>query len=159
MNYKIKLISILFIASPVSLYAQKIYLGSCTTRDGGQYKGEMSGGKPNGKGTTIFKTGDTYEGSYLKGKRDGYGVYTFADGEKYEGQWTQDQQNGRGTYYFQNNNKYVGLWFRDYQHGHGIMYYYNHTSMMATGIWTSDRVVVLILIPTVLTTKVNGLMT
>ena len=72
MNYKIKLISILFIASPVSLYAQKIYLGSCTTRDGGQYKGEMSGGKPNGKGTTIFKTGDTYEGSYLKGKRDGY---------------------------------------------------------------------------------------
>ena len=98
MNYKIKLISILFIASPVSLYAQKIYLGSCTTRDGGQYKGEMSGGKPNGKGTTIFKTGDTYEGSYLKGKRDGYGVYTFAEGEKYEGQWTQDQQNGRGTY-------------------------------------------------------------
>ena len=108
---KLLLWSMLFMASPATLMAQKISLGSCTTRDGGQYKGEMVGGKPQGKGTTVFKNGDTYEGSYLKGKRDGYGVYTFSDGERYEGQWMQDQQHGKGTYYFQNNNKYVGLWF------------------------------------------------
>ena len=97
-----------------SIQAQKIYLGSCYTHDKGMYKGEMSGGKPHGKGSTVFANGDTFEGEYVKGKRQGYGIYTFADGEKYEGQWFQDQQHGQGTYYFMNNNKYVGLWFRDY---------------------------------------------
>ncbi len=45
-------------------FAQKISLGSCITRDGGQYKGEMVSGKPQGKGTAVYKNGDTYEGSY-----------------------------------------------------------------------------------------------
>lgn len=97
MKYKILIINLLLLVCPVMLWGQKITLGSCTTKDGGQYKGEMVGGKPHGKGTTVFATGDTYEGAYVKGKREGYGVYTFSDGEKYEGQWTQDQQNGRGT--------------------------------------------------------------
>ena len=35
---------------------------------------KMENGKPQGKGTTIYKNGDTYEGSYMKGKREGYGV-------------------------------------------------------------------------------------
>ena len=65
----------------VDASAQKISLGSCITRDGGQFKGEMVSGKPQGKGTTIYKNGDTYEGSYMKGKREGYGVYTFSDGK------------------------------------------------------------------------------
>lgn len=81
MKYKINLISFLLISLPLCSFAQKISLGSCVTRDGGQYKGEMVGNKPNGKGTTVFKNGDTYEGSYVKGKRNGYGIYTFADGE------------------------------------------------------------------------------
>lgn len=50
----------------VDASAQKISLGSCITRDGGQFKGEMVSGKPQGKGTTIYKNGDTYEGSYMK---------------------------------------------------------------------------------------------
>lgn len=62
--------------------AQKIVLGSCTTHDDGQYKGQMMNGKPNGKGNTVFKNGDSYVGEYIKGKRDGYGVYSFSDGEK-----------------------------------------------------------------------------
>ena len=72
MKYKINLISFLLISLPLCSFAQKISLGSCVTRDGGQYKGEMVGNKPNGKGTTVFKNGDTYEGSYVKGKRNGY---------------------------------------------------------------------------------------
>ena len=55
---------------PLFLSAQKIVLGSCTTHDGGQYKGQMMNGKPNGKGHTVFKNGDTYEGEYIKGKRE-----------------------------------------------------------------------------------------
>ena len=64
---------------PLFLSAQKIVLGSCTTHDGGQYKGQMMNGKPNGKGHTTFKNGDTYEGEYIKGKREGYGTYSFSD--------------------------------------------------------------------------------
>lgn len=41
MNYKIKVIAILLTFSPLAVSAQKITLGSCTTRDGGSYKGEM----------------------------------------------------------------------------------------------------------------------
>ena len=66
---------------PLFLSAQKVYLGSCTTSDGGQYKGEMVGGKPNGKGSAVYTNGDTYEGEYVKGKRNGYGVYSFSDGD------------------------------------------------------------------------------
>ena len=82
----------------LSTSAQKITLGSCTLKDGGEYKGEMSAGKPHGKGKTMWKDGDWFEGEYAKGKRQGYGVYNFSDGEKYEGQWMQDHQHGQGTY-------------------------------------------------------------
>jgi hypothetical protein len=87
----------IFLLVPLFLSAQKITLGSFTTRDGGTYQGEMISGKPHGKGKTTYKNGDFYEGEYGKGKRQGYGIYTFADGEKYEGQWFQDQQHGKGT--------------------------------------------------------------
>ena len=65
-------------------------LSSCETADGGLYKGEMAGGKPHGKGNTLYSNGETYEGEYVKGKRQGYGVRTFTDGKRYEGQWFQD---------------------------------------------------------------------
>lgn len=35
--------------------AQKITLGSCETKDGGMYQGELVSGKPNGKGKTVYK--------------------------------------------------------------------------------------------------------
>ena len=127
----------IFLICPLLAGAQKITLGTCTTKDGGEYNGEMSAGKPEGKGKTIYKNGNRYEGAYVKGKRQGYGVYTFFDGEKYEGEWFQDQQHGRGTFYFANNNKYVGLWFRDYQQGHGVMYYYNGDKY--DGEWKQDH--------------------
>ena len=93
-NGKQMLLALALCLSPLSTFAQKISLGSCITRDGGQYKGEMVSGKPQGKGAAVYPNGDTYEGAYQKGKREGYGVYTFSDGEKYEGQWMQDQRQG-----------------------------------------------------------------
>ena len=68
----------------LSVSAQKITLGSCRMKDGGEYKGQMMAGKPHGKGKTTWKDGDSFEGEYAKGKRQGYGVYTFHDGEKYD---------------------------------------------------------------------------
>ena len=117
--------------------AQSITLGSCTTRDGGEYNGEMAQGKPNGKGKTVWKNGNWYEGDYVKGKRQGQGTYVFSDGERYEGQWVEDHQHGQGTYWFLNNNRYEGLWYTDYQHGQGVMYYYNGD--VYDGIWYQDK--------------------
>ena len=51
-----------FLLIPYYAEAQKITLGSCTTKDGGSYKGEMLGSKPNGKGETTYKNGDVYKG-------------------------------------------------------------------------------------------------
>ena len=76
--------SIALFALSLNAQAQKITLGSCVTKDGGDYNGEMTGGKPHGKGKTVWKNGDLYEGEYVKGKREGYGIYTFIDGERYD---------------------------------------------------------------------------
>ena len=54
MNYKIRIAAWMLFFIPLSAGAQKISLGSCTTKDGGQYKGEMVSGKPQGKGATVF---------------------------------------------------------------------------------------------------------
>ena len=63
--------------SPVaSAYSQKITMGTCVTKDGGDYSGEMVAGKPHGKGKATYKNGNWYEGHYEKGKRQGFGVYT-----------------------------------------------------------------------------------
>ena len=70
--------------------AQKVTIGTYTTKDHGHYQGEMMGGKPHGKGVTTYDNGDVYQGEYVKGKRQGRGVYTFADGEKYAGDYFQD---------------------------------------------------------------------
>ena len=107
MSLRIKILLLAMLALPLTAMGQKVTLGSCVTKDGGEYQGEMSGGKPQGKGRARYKNGDVYEGEYVKGRRQGYGVYSFSDGEKYEGQWFQDQQHGKGTFYFMNNNKYV----------------------------------------------------
>ena len=136
---RVFLFSIIVALALPSAHAQKVTLGSCTTHDGGQYQGEMQGGKPYGKGKTRWNNGDLYEGEYVKGLRQGDGIYTFADGEKYDGKWFKDQQHGMGTYYFSNNNRYVGLWYRDYQQDHGIMYYYNGD--VYDGNWERDILV------------------
>ena len=62
------IISVFLITFSISLSAQKITLGSCTTADGGDYKGEMASGKPHGKGRATYKNGDWYDGEYVKGR-------------------------------------------------------------------------------------------
>ena len=59
------IITLLISLLPCLGFAQKITFGSCIMKDGGQYRGEMMGGKPNGKGNTMWQNGDTYEGEYV----------------------------------------------------------------------------------------------
>ena len=48
---------------PLFLSAQKVYLGSCTTSDGGQYKGEMVGGSPMVKVLQYIQTETLMKGN------------------------------------------------------------------------------------------------
>ena len=59
------ILTILLISVPLICCAQRIVLGSCATKDGGLYKGEIVANKPHGKGVTTFKNGDIYEGEYF----------------------------------------------------------------------------------------------
>ena len=87
-NYKHYILALLMISlCPSYSMGQKsnITLGSCEVSEGnlrGQYKGQMLGGKPHGKGSVVYSNGDIYDGEFEKGKRQGYGVYSFSDGEK-----------------------------------------------------------------------------
>ena len=73
MRFRYIFLIVLLTVTSVAL-AQKVTLGSCTTKDGGAYNGEMQSGKPHGKGVTKWKNGNVYEGNYEKGKRQGFGI-------------------------------------------------------------------------------------
>ena len=55
---------------PLASQAQKITVGSCTMKDGGEYRGEMMSGRPHGKGITKWKDGDTFEDAVFEGGDD-----------------------------------------------------------------------------------------
>ena len=69
MNYKQIILSVLLACTTSHLSAQKITLGNATTADGGQYKGELVSGKPQGKGKATYKNGNWYEGEFVNGRR------------------------------------------------------------------------------------------
>ena len=56
------ILSFIIACMPAYGWAQKITLGSCQTRDKGEYKGEMVAGKPHGKGKTTYQHGNRYGG-------------------------------------------------------------------------------------------------
>ena len=58
--------------------------------DGGKYEGEIGNGKPNGKGTLIYRNGTRYVGEYLGGTWTGQGTFYFPDGEKWVGEFKED---------------------------------------------------------------------
>ncbi|MBR6285443.1 MAG: phosphatidylinositol-4-phosphate 5-kinase, partial [Bacteroidaceae bacterium] len=69
MKYLYILLPALMSSFSLSADAQKIKIGNYTFKNGATYTGELSGGKPNGKGRTEFPNGDIYEGDYVKGLR------------------------------------------------------------------------------------------
>ena len=79
----------------LSAFAQKITLGSCETKDGGVYQGEMVAGKPHGKGTMTFIKSHSIDGCQEQALPGDYiigycedGILTngalYRDGEKIE---------------------------------------------------------------------------
>ena len=61
-----KLIVFMLLMIPAVATAQNITIGTCNTKDGATYHGEMLGNKPHGKGTAKYQNGDVYVGEYVK---------------------------------------------------------------------------------------------
>lgn len=71
-----------------------------------KYYGEVSNGKPHGRGTMTWSENKKYSGDFVNGKRSGTGTYTntYVDFDssrlyevKYTGSWKNDRMNGEGT--------------------------------------------------------------
>ncbi|GGO09514.1 hypothetical protein [Saccharibacillus kuerlensis] len=70
------------------------------------YYGEVSKGKPNGRGTIKWGNNKQYSGTFVNGKRSGKGKYvnTYLNDKTgllhkvvYNGRWSGDMMNGNGT--------------------------------------------------------------
>ena len=91
-----------------------------------KYKGEISGGEPDGLGILTYENGTKYTGLFEDGKiKDGKGKYDFSNGDKYEGDIGTIKPRrpgvlqGQGTYTWSNGDKYEGEFKDGKQHGQG----------------------------------------
>lgn len=66
-------------------------LGKLVMPDGSIYEGEWLKGKPHGKGTIYYTSGGIYKGEIKDSKRNGFGIYTRADGKVYKGLWENNR--------------------------------------------------------------------
>ena len=105
----------------------------------GIYKGELSRGIREGKGTMIFEdgtvfeacfmddkpmnyckiiypNGDIYEGENSNYKRHGSGVLTYADGAVYNGEFRNDMREGDGKITYADGTSWNGRWDKDKEH-------------------------------------------
>lgn len=67
----------------------------------------------------VVKSGD-YKGQSSEGKRQGKGVFKWANGQHYEGAWRNDMRNGIGTETWPDGRKYHGSWKNDAFEGEGV---------------------------------------
>ena len=90
----------------------------------GRYVGEVSNGKPHGKGIIYYKSDDevnrvSYEGDWVDGIRTGNGVMIWKNGARLEGGWKNGKSSGYGIENYANGDRYEG----NYENGKRQMPY------------------------------------
>jgi hypothetical protein len=116
--------------------SEKYCIGILTFHDGSIYNGEISYGKPNGKGIMKWSDGSYYIGSFLKGELNGFGEYHFRNGNRYEGGWANNRMNGQGAFIWANGTEYIGTFKDDQMHGSGSVVLNNNESY--SGEWSNN---------------------
>lgn len=89
--------------------------GTLTWSDGTVYTGEFRAGSMTGQGALTCPEGFTYEGDFIDGLFNGYGVWTDSSGVSYEGQWLDGRQNGWGTMTYANGARWQGTFENGYR--------------------------------------------
>ena len=87
--------------------------------DRGRYTGQVSNGKPDGKGTMKYDDGRVYVGEWSDSRWHGKGRATFTNGDSYDGQYQYDQRYGNGTYRWRDGRVYSGGFNADKRQGQG----------------------------------------
>ncbi len=98
---------------------KKYCVGIIIFKDGSLYNGEISYGKPNGKGFMKWPDGSYYIGTFVEGERNGFGEFQFRNGSRYEGAWSNNQMNGYGVFIWANGAEYFGDFLDNKMHGKG----------------------------------------
>ena len=89
--------------------------------DGLQYRGQMKGKRPHGRGEYKEKNGSTYKGAIKLGLRDGDGLWSLSNGWRYEGYFRNDYPHGKGILYFPDGSLYEGQFVKGYIKGNGML--------------------------------------
>lgn len=98
---------------------QDIYAG----RKGEVYRGEVSNGRPEGKGYLKSAIGNMYWGLFAGGVRCGKGFLKYPDGSSYEGEFKDNLPHGQGIMYKNNGEVYKGSFVNGQPHGQGTLYF------------------------------------
>lgn len=118
-----------------------ISVAACTRTkefpDKSVYKGDIKGGKLNGRGRMAYADGSVYEGEWQNDKKQGQGDMVYANGDKYTGAWADNSTNGRGVLISKNGDVYDGNWKEGRKSGNGVLTYANGDKY--TGLWSEDR--------------------
>ena len=110
---------------------------------GGEYYGEIAGGKAHGFGTMKFSNGDMYEGEWIEGEMNGVGEYFVYDSEwggfekTYKGEFAQGKRHGKGCMSYNDYSKYQGNWQNNQRTGYGVCWFANGDRFI--GLWKFDK--------------------
>jgi hypothetical protein len=84
------------------------------------YDGEISNGRPQGRGVLVYSNSDRYEGEFRNGLPNGSGMYLFTSThDRYEGGFSTGKFNGTGTFTYGNGDSYSGDFHNGQPHGQG----------------------------------------
>ncbi|KAG9464710.1 hypothetical protein GDO78_019485 [Eleutherodactylus coqui] len=110
------------------------------------YEGDMSWGKPHGKGTLKWPNGRNHVGDFKFGQEDGFGICLIPDssGDRYDCykcHWRNGAIHGYGICEYADESVYKGYFKDNMRHGFGILENQTSTttSWKYTGTWDRDK--------------------
>ncbi|XP_075444127.1 ALS2 C-terminal-like protein isoform X1 [Ascaphus truei] len=110
------------------------------------YEGDMSWGKPHGKGTLKWPDGRNHVGNFQFGQEDGFGICLMPNASKdgydcYKCHWRNGKMQGYGICEYVDESVYKGYFKDDLRHGFGILERPVSTNdpFKYTGSWESDK--------------------
>ncbi|XP_040287445.1 ALS2 C-terminal-like protein [Bufo bufo] len=110
------------------------------------YEGDMSWGKPHGKGTLKWPNGRNHVGDFKYGQEDGFGICLIPDasGDRYDcykSHWRNGAMHGYGICEYADESVYKGYFKDGMRHGFGILDKQEPTttSWKYTGNWERDQ--------------------
>lgn len=103
----------------------------------GDYVGDLSDGKRDGRGECRWRDGRRYVGMWRNNLRHGLGVLTWDDGQKYDGEWQDDLATGKATLSKPDGSVYSGAFLDSRRHGLGTQTYPNGATF--AGEWKDDH--------------------